>query len=263
MTRRVLRCLSALVLVVVLAACDVSSHIVVHPDGSGSYSMTMTIDNGSDNAGAKLFDAVKAAADKSPVPLPVERVDYGDQGGARIAFEFKSLDDLKAEADRVAQVGGSLGGIAIAKSADGWTFAASTDSGLGRQPGTPESGAPGGAIDPSQLGQLLHLSVVVELPGAPAGNNATSVTHTDTTSEFTWKLDVGREASGLQAATTFVGDQASVPLATATTPTRNPSSGSSSDSTPIVAALLMAAAVIAIVVLWRRRRPVGPQTAQG
>jgi hypothetical protein len=122
------------------------------------------------------------------------------------------------------------------------------------------SGAPGGSIGVSQLGGLIHLAVVVELTGLPAANNANAVTHADTTSEFTWTLEVGRAATPLQAATTFTGDQASVPLATDLTPVAAPgasaaaTSGSSTGRNVGIGVVALVAVVGAGLFFMRRRR---------
>ena len=219
---------TAAIAVLVMTGCEVSSTIVVEEDGSGSYAMTLLMKDGKDEAGKKLFDAVKAAAAKSEMPLPVERVTRGDMSGAKVAFEFRSLADLEAETKRLAESGAGLGGVEIERGSTGWRFGASTDGGFVRDPSSAQSGAPGGAIDPAQLGELVHLSVVVTLPGAPGSSNATGATNDETTSTFRWALVLGRDASVLDASTTFVGDQASVPLATELTPLRELSSSSDS-----------------------------------
>ena len=241
--------------VLALAGCNVGTHVVVHPDGSGTYSTVLTVANGPDNAGEKLFQAVKAAAAKSDVPLPVERYSEGGEDGAKISYEFRSLDDLKAEADRLAKVGSGLGGIQIARGDAGWQFSAASSEGLAQAAGAADNGA----FNPAQLGQVIHLSVVVELPGAPAANNATTVSHTDETSAFTWKLDVGSGTNKLDASTAFVGDQGDVELATALTPVASGAgAGSSSSNAPLlVGGVVIALAALGGGALVTRRRRAG------
>jgi hypothetical protein len=246
--------------VAVIAGCHVASHLVVQPDGSGTYSVTLTVADGTDHPGDALYRAVAAGAAKSDVPLPVERYSDGNESGAKISYAFRSLADLRAESDRLAATGRGLGGIAISRGDTGWQFSAESAEGLVRDPGSKYSGAPGGVIDATQLAGLIHLAVVVELPGLPAANNANAVTHTETTSQFTWTLEVGREATALQASTSFVGDQANVPLATGLTPVRAVSNGSSGGSGLIIG--LVAAVTVAVaaagVFLFRRRQWVTP-----
>jgi hypothetical protein len=243
MRRRLTRAAVGLVAVLVLAGCNLASHIVVRPDGSGTYSVVVTVEDGTGDAGQALYASVKASAAKSKVPLPVERYSAGKESGAKISYAFRSLADLKAEAARLAAVGSGLGGVDITRDGTGWHFSASSAEGLVRPPGS-AAGSPGGIIDPSQLGGLITLSVIVELPGSPAESNATAVTHGTTTSTFTWALPVGREATPLEASTAFVGRQASVQLATDLTPVAT-SSGHSGLGGRGVALILVAAAVVA------------------
>jgi hypothetical protein len=259
MRRRLIKSALGVALVVLLSACNVASHIVVQPDGSGTYSVTLTVADGPDHPGDALYKAVQAGAAKSDVPLPVEQFSQGGESGAKISYAFRSLDDLKAENERLAKVGSGLGGIAITRGDAGWHFSADSAEGLVRDPTSSQSGPPGGIIDATQLAGLIHLAVVVELPGLPAANNASAVTHTDSTSEFTWTIEVGRAATPLDAKTTFTGDQGSVKLATELTPVAAPSDASGAGSgaqTGRNVGIGVGAAIVvgAGVLLLRRRR---------
>jgi hypothetical protein len=79
------------------------------------------------------------------------------------------------------------------------------------------------------INSVFSLALIVQLPGAPAANNAKNVTHSSTTSTFTWSLS-SATATTLQASTTYVGNQANVKLANALTPVASASTSSSSGS---------------------------------
>lgn len=204
----------------VLCACNTGSQIVVHPDGSGTFSTVLTVQG---TAGEALYQSVVKAEARGKVPLKVTRYANGSESGAQIAAPFKSLNDLSALGKNLGSSTG-LAGVAVARNSSGWTFVASSDGGLVRPPGS-ATGSTGGPIDGSQLAGLIHMSVSVELPGAPGRTNADAVTSTATMSRFVWNLTAGRTAADLSAATTFVGNQRSVALATALSPLKSVRSG--------------------------------------
>ena len=228
MIRRLTLLALGAVLVALLTACNLIAHVVVRPDGSGTYAVTLTVPNGNTNAGAALYKSVQTAVSHSNVPLQLAPYSVGGEGGAQLTFAFRSLADLEAESARLAKLGGGLGGITVSRDQSGWHFATSLAQSLVAPPGQGASGPTGGVINPSAFSSLVHLSVVVELPGAPAENNATATTHNPTTSTFNWVITLGKPAPPLQANTTFVGDQVSVRLASALTPVSGGSSGSGS-----------------------------------
>lgn len=241
-----------------LCACNAGSQIVVHPDGSGTFSTVLTVPG---SAGDALYQSVLKAEAGSKVPLVVSRYSSGSESGAKISAPFKSLSDLTALGNNLGSSTG-LAGVAVARAASGWTFVARSDGGLVRPPGA-ATGSPGGAIDGSQLAGLVHMSVSVELPGAPGKTNANTVTHTAATSTFVWNLAVGRAASALSAATVFVGGQGSITLATALTPLKAAAAAPASKSSGglgggaiggIGVVLVLVAAGIIFVMVARSRR---------
>jgi hypothetical protein len=261
MIRRVAVGALGVVLVALLAACNLTSRVVVRPDGSGTYSVNLTVPNGKTNAGASLYKAVHTATSHSNVPLQVAPYTAGDEGGAQLTFAFRSLADLEAESARLAKLGGGLGGITVSRDQSGWHFATNLAQSLVAPPGQGANGPTGGVINPSAFSSLIHLSVIVELPGAPAENNATAVTHSATTSTFNWVMTVGKPAPPLQAGTTFVGDQVSVRLASALTPVSGGSSSSGSGGVSGLAIAGLGAGAVVLVSagtfgIRRRRRRV-------
>jgi len=100
------------------------------------------------------------------------------------------------------------------------SFSAHSDSGLVRPSGV-SSGSTGGSTHGAQLAALVHMSVSIELPGAPGHTNADVVTHTKDSTKYVWNMDVGRAASDLTAQTVFVHGQGSVQLVTALTPLKS------------------------------------------
>jgi hypothetical protein len=244
-----------------LSGCNIASRVVVNPDGSGTYSVILTVPNGTGNPGGALESAMKKAMAKSDVPLVVTPYAAGGESGAKATLSFQSLADFNAESAAIASTPGGLG-ITVARATSGWTFNANSAQGLVSPPGTASSGSTGGVIDGSALGSIAHLSVVVQLPGSPAENNATAVTHSATSSTFTWALTVGRASNGLQASTTFVGGQAAVKLASGLTAIRHTSAGApvavvgsngTSSFVPIGGGAVLVVAFGAGLILLRRR----------
>lgn len=266
MMRRLVTGLFALVGVVALTGCNVASRIVVHPDGSGTYAVTMTAPDGAGDPGKALFQSVAAAAAKSTVPLDVTHYSAGGESGAKISFTFRSMTDLQAENARLAALGNGLGGLSITRDTSGWHFSATSTTGLVAPSAAAASGSSRGIIDGAALAQTVDVSVVLEMPGAPGENDATATTHTSKATTFTWALPVGRKATPLQASTTFTGavSLASVPLATALTPVAGDPqhrARGGSDAVSIIAAAIAAAVVLGggAFAVWHRRRR--PQTA--
>jgi hypothetical protein len=209
--RRLKLAAAGLIMLVGLAGCTIASKVVVRPNGSGTYSVVMSVPNGSGNPGAALYGALQKAAANSNVPLQVTKYAAGGESGGEATFAFKSLADLDAESARLASSAGGLG-VIIHRDGAGWHFSASSAQGLIAPPGASSKGVTGGPIDGSALAAIARISVLVQMPGAPGENNATAVTHTATATTFTWALSTARTASGLQASTTFVGNQGSVKL---------------------------------------------------
>jgi hypothetical protein len=248
-----------------LSACDAGSQIVVRPDGSGTFSTVLTVAGSA--AGDALYQSVAKAEAQSTVPLTVSQYSSGTESGAKISVPFRSLPDLTALGTSLGSSTG-LAGVAVTKAASGWTFVAHSDEGLVRPPGS-APGAPGGSIDASPMAGLVHMSVAVELPGAPGKTNASTATRSATTTRFVWTLAAGRAATDLRAATTFVGDQRSAALATELTALKTSStappaavrkshdrSGISGAGIAIAAAAVLLA--VAFGLLWRRRRSRSP-----
>jgi hypothetical protein len=217
---------AGIAILILMAGCNLASKVVVEPDGSGTYSVILTVPDAPSNPGHALYEAVLKGSAKSDVPLKVTPYSSGNNSGAMTTFHFLSLSDLNAESQRLAASGSGGIGVGINRDATGWHFSASSAQTLVAPPtatgaASAATGSPGGAINPSALNSLLNISVVVQLPGAPAVNNAKAVSHTRTTSSFTWSLAPGQAAKSLQASTTFVGNQASVKLSSAMTAMRS------------------------------------------
>lgn len=258
------RALLAVLAVAIFAAtaCDVASQIVVHPDGSGSYAIVITVPNGPGDPGGALYRTAKAAVAHSTVPLAVAPYSAGGQDGARLSFTFRSLADLRAETARLSSLGNGLGGVTVTRDGSGWHFAATSSSGPVAPPGQAPKGSTGGPINGSAIAQAMNIAVVLELPGLPGENNASAVTHGATTTTFNWALPVGRPAMALQASTTFVAGQATTRLASALTPVshgaRSAGSASGPGTTGSMVVVLGAVALLAggggAVTIRRRRQ---------
>ena len=245
----------ALSAVLLLSACNIITRVVVHPDGSGTYSLVLTAPVGAtgDDPGPAILTQLRKAAAASNVPLHVQAYRANGESGARAYFDFRSLPDLKAESADLAAAGTGLNAVIVDRTGTGWHFASATVPGLAVPPMA--QGAPGGPITATPLTGIVHVSIVVELPGAPGVNNATAVTRNATTSTFNWVVNVGQPAAGLQASTTFVGNQATVALASKLTTLGAPPAHGTSHVLPVLliagaAALLAGAAFL----LLRRRR---------
>jgi hypothetical protein len=264
MTRRLVAAAIGLGLAVLLAACNIVTHVVVHPDGSGTYALVLSapIDTTGDPGPAILTQLRKAAA-KSDVPLKVTAYRSDGESGAQAFFTFRSLDDLKAESAHLASAGSGLNAVTVERNSAGWRFATATVPGGVPTPNIGK-GSPGGPITATPLTGLVHVSIIVELPGAPAANNATAVTHNATTSTFNWIVKVGQPVAAQQASTTFVGNQASVKLAKDVTPLGHAAQHSSSHAwvyllIGILAALILLA--LLVFVIRRRRQPAAAHRA--
>jgi hypothetical protein len=250
-------------LLVLLAGCNLAAKVVVQPDGSGYYSVIMTVPNAPSNPGRALLTAVRRGAATSNVPLTVTAYSADNSSGAKMTFHFLSLADLNAESHRLAAHGQGGIGVTVDRDSHGWNFSASTANSLIKPAGS--SGPASNALG-SALNAQISIGLIVQLPGAPAENNAKTVTHTATASTFTWTLLSTQTGTGLQASTTFVGNQANVKLATGLTsvasaskPTGSSSSSGSSGWSAGMVALVAAGAVIVLgagtYLVLRRRRP--------
>jgi hypothetical protein len=226
----------------------------------------MTVPNAASNPGQVLLTAIRKGAAKSNVPLSVSAYSSNGSSGAMMTFHFLSLADLNAESHRLAAGGRGGIGVTVDRDANGWNFSASTAHSLITPSGT--SGA-GNSSFAKTINSVINIALVVRLPGAPAKNNANAVTHTATSSTFTWNLSSTSAGTVVQASTTYVGNQANVKLATAVTPVASAShsSGSSGWSGGTIAlvaggaVLVLGAAALGIVMVSRRRREAGAGTA--
>jgi hypothetical protein len=275
------RGLAVLVLAIALtSACDATPHLVVHPDGSGTFSMVITDTSGPAGAsggpagGDTLFSELKAVASLSGGSMSVDRV-TGAQPGARLTYNFLSLDDLRAELTRLQDLSvlggvGGAGGSAITLTRDnsGWSFVARPQALSIPRPPSSDNGDPNAPTN-ALAGAALHLVLVVELPGSPGDSNASSVTSTATSTQFTWTLDIDANnlparggLGSLRASTVFVADQGSVPLARGVSPLRGVGA-IPTDTGSAGARLAIALSVLAVLVgigyliarRQRRRRP--------
>ena len=260
MRDRLLLAAAALVALVVLAGCNLGATVVVQPDGSGYYTVVMSVPNSPSHAGRALYTALNSAAAKSNVPLTVHPYSTAGSSGATMTYHFLSLADLNAESQRLAASGKGGIGVNVTRDSDGWHFSASTANSL-----ITPSGSSGNSGSPALRGlvnQVITINLMAQLPGAPAENNAKSVTHTATTSTFTWLLSSNQTGTDMQASTTYVGNQANVKLATALTPVASASttsSGGSGLSGGMVALIAFGAVVVlgaGAYVIVRRRRAV-------
>jgi len=274
--KRILRLVLGLAVLLVLTGCNLAAKVVVLPNGTGSYSVIMTVPNAQSDPGQALYNAIrKGTSISGGIPLTVTPYSSGGNSGAQITFHFLSLADLNAESHRLAAEGQGGIGVTINRDSGGWHFSAATpqslitpSDALGTGLG---SGSPGGLISTSQLNSLVTIDLVVQLPGLPSVNNARVVSHTATTSTFTWALSSSQPGSGLQASTTYAGNQANVKLATALTPvasgTRSSSSNGSGMSSDTMALVLAGAAVVvigavALLIVVRRRKASEPAVGQ-
>ena len=269
--RRRLACATAgLMVLLLLAACNVAAKVVVRPDGSGSYSVIMTVPNARSNPGEALYRALRNGTAQSDFPLTVTHYSSAVGNGAMVTFRFKSLADLNAESHRLAASGKGGIGVTINRDASGWHFTASTSQTV-LTVGPAGSGATGGPINASQLGSIVSIDLVVQLPGVPGESNAKTVAHSATASTFTWALSSTQQGTVLQASTTYVGNQADVQLASGLTPVAahhagadgSTGSGLSGGNIALIAAgavLVLGAAVL--VVVTRRRKSGEPAVTE-
>jgi hypothetical protein len=277
MRKRIVRVALGLAVLLVLTGCNLAAKVVVQPNGSGYYSVIMTVPDDSSNPGQVLYNAVRKGTAKSDFPLTVTPYSSSGSSGAEITFHFLSLADLNTESHRLAAEGNGGIGVTINRDSGGWNFSASTPQGLitpsdslGTGVG---SGSTGGLINASQLDSLITIDLVVQLPGAPGANNAKSVSHTSTASTFTWNLSSSQPGSGLRASTSYVGNQANVKLATALTPVAsgtgsNSAGGSGMSGATMVLAVGAAVVVVgagsaALILAVRRRKTLAPVTGEG
>jgi hypothetical protein len=276
MRKRFLRVVLGLAVLLVLTGCNLAAKVVVQPNGSGSYSVIMTVPNAPSDPGQALYNAISKGTAKSDFPLSVTPYSSGANSGAEITFHFLSLADLNAESHRLAAEGKGAIGVTINRDTRGWHFSASTPQSLIAPSDTLGtglgSGSTGGLINTSQLNALVTIDLVVQMPGSPGVNNAKTVAHTATMSTFTWVLSSSQPGSGLQASTTYVGHQANVKLATALTPVASGAnsnaaggSGMSGGTTALVVAgaVVVAAGAAALVLAARRRKASEPPSGQG
>ena len=265
--RRIAAVVGALALLLVLTGCNLAAKVVVQPDGSGYYSVIMTVPKAPSNPGQVLYRAVQQGATKSNIPLKVTPYNAGNNSGAMLTFHFLSLADLTAESHRLAaqHVGGI--GVTINRDSTGWHFSAGT-SGTILAPSGQGAGLTGGPINASELSSLLTIDLIVQLPGAPAENNAKTVTHTATSSTFTWILSSTQVGTTVQASTTYVGHQADVKLASALTAVHAPSPSGGGGLSGGSMALIIGGAIVALVAagtavaLGRRRKGAPPPDAE-
>ncbi len=263
-----LKWVAALVIaVVLLAGCNLAAKVVVQPNGSGFYSVIMSVPNAASNPGGARLAAVRSGAAKSKVPLTVTSYSANGSSGAKLTFHFLSLADLNAESHRLAANGGGGIGVTVGRDTHGWNFSASTANSLITPP---SSSGPGNSSLAKTLNSQINLALVVQLPGAPAENNARAVTHTATTSTFSWTLSAAQSGTGLQASTTYVGNQANVSLATALTPVHaapvssRGSGGLSGGTIGLIAGgVVVILAGAALVVVLRKRRQAVPAIEPG
>jgi hypothetical protein len=264
MIRKLVAVVTGLALAVLLAACNIITHVVVHPDGSGTYSLILSAPtDATGDPGPAILAQLRKVAAKSDVPLKVTTYRANGESGAQASFTFRSLDDLKAESAHLASAGSGLNAVTVQRNSAGWQFATATVPGGLPTPNIGK-GSPGGPITATPLAGLVHVSIVVELPGAPAANNATAVTHNATTSTFNWIVKVSQPVTALQASTTFVGNQASVQLAKDVTPLGHAARQSSSHAWVYVLIGVLAALILLAVVVFvirRRRQPVAAHRA--
>ena len=96
-------------------------------------------------------------------------------------------------------------GVTINRDSHGWNFSASTARSLITPPGT--NGVPGSTGLAAVLNSVISIDLVVQLPGAPGENNATSHTHTATSTTFTWVLSSAQRPKSVALVLLGVGTQ--------------------------------------------------------
>jgi hypothetical protein len=235
-----------LVALVLLTGCNLAAKVVVQPDGSGSYSVIMTVPNAASSPGQAIVSALRKGAAKSKIPLSVAAYSGNGSSGAKLTFHFLSLADLDAESHRLAASGQGGIGVTVDRDAHGWNFTGSTANSLITPAAS--SGA-GNSAFAKTINSQITIALVVQLPGAPAENNAKNVTHSATTSTFTWSLSSTQSGTDLQASTTYVGNQANVKLATALTHVASASSSTGSGGSGWSAGMVALVAGGAVIVL--------------
>ena len=267
MSRRLKWAVALVGALVLLSGCNLAAKVVVQPDGSGSYSVIMTVPNAPSDPGQAIVAAVRKGAAKSKIPLTVASYSANGSSGAKLTFHFLSLADLNAESQRLAASGEGGIGVTVDRDAHGWNFTASTANSLITP--TASSGA-GNSAFAKTINSQITVALVVQLPGAPAENNAKSVTHSATASTFTWSLSSTQTGTDLQASTTYVGNQGNVQLATALThvasaSTSTGSSAASGWSAGMIALVAGGAVIVlgagAYLVVRRRRTVAAPAPA--
>lgn len=254
---------AAVLALVLLAGCNLGAKVVVQPDGSGSYTVVMSVPNAASNPGHSLYTALNSAAATSNVPLTVHPYSSGGTSGASLTYHFLSLADLNAESQRLAASGKGGIGVTVSRDSTGWHFSASTANSLIKPSAAAGSQGSSPALR-SLANQVINIYLIVQLPGAPAENNAKTVTHTATSSTFNWVMSSAQTGTVVQASTTFVGNQANVKLASALTSVASSthSGGSSSLSGSSIGLIAAGAVVVALgagaLIVTRRRRAVPP-----
>jgi hypothetical protein len=276
MKKRILRVALGFGVLLVLTGCNLAAKVVVQPNGSGNYSVIMTVPSESSNPGQVLYNAIRKGTANSDFPLTVTPYSSDGDSGAEITFHFLSLADLNAESHRLAAEGKGGIGVTINRDSEGWHFSAATPQSLIAPSDTLGtglgSGSTGGLINGSQLSSLITIDLVIQLPGAPGVNNARTVAHTATTSTFTWNLSSSQPGSGLQASTTYVGNQANVKLASALTPVASGAHANSAGGSGLsggtmglavgAAVVVIGAGAAALFLVVRRRKAVASVTGK-
>jgi hypothetical protein len=164
--RRLLGAGAAVATLLLLTGCNLASRIVVQPDGSGSYSVTMSVPSGGSNAGRTLYQTARTQSANSAIPVTVSPYTSGHNSGFTSTFDFKSLADLEAESQAMAAAQGGALAVTINRDASGWHFTSSAANLLAPSTafGSAANGSTGGPISGTSLQSVLSVSVVLTLP---------------------------------------------------------------------------------------------------
>lgn len=178
----------------VLSGCRTLTVLVVNPDGSGTFTSEIEMENRYFRLLAQEGDPIAALeenAASASFPVETERLDTERSKGLRATFEFTDIDDMKEKFAELntEETGGStlFADATIGEEDTGWVFDA-------QQEGGSEAEATEEFLDPEELKKIIDASVQVTLPGAEGDTNATEVTVDDDSTTFIWELDPGSAA---------------------------------------------------------------------
>src|ERR1700712_4481453 len=114
-----MRRLIALLALLLVAACNISSTVKVSPDGSGSYTVQV-LASPKEASGDAIYSQMKQSVRKVRVAAKLTKISEHGLNGAEIRVDFKSLRDLQAISEALSATSGTLGGIKVTRASVGW-----------------------------------------------------------------------------------------------------------------------------------------------